>query len=353
MRRLFSRNAKLALAVLPVAIGCAIAKGGDPPDPILDPTAGAGGEDATGGSGMTGGTGTGGTGVSGASGSSSGMSGSSGATSGGSGGSTSTGGSGGSATGGTAGSATTGGTAGKATGGTAGSATTGGTAGTAAGGMGGTAGTAAGGKGGTAGTATGGMGGGAAGGPPGGMELFRDNFEMGTTNWSATPSGNWAIATDGSMVYSATGATASTNPWRAASAGDLTWTDVQIDARVKVTAFQGMSSGYYAGICARYQSATSFACFALRSNGQIMFRVGSSNTGATSPPGGNIVAGTWYNVRVVARGANITAFIGTGPTLTEIAASSRVTSGAPTSGRIALAAPATNAVFDDVVVTTP
>jgi hypothetical protein len=124
---------------------------------------------------------------------------------------------------------------------------------------------------------------------------------------------------------------------------------VQIDARVKVNSFAGTSSGYYAGICARYQSDSNFACFALRSNGQVMFRVGSSNTAAANPPGGAIQEGTWYNVRVVARGANITAFINN----QEIAAGSRVTSGAPTSGRIALACPATNAVFDDIVVTTP
>jgi hypothetical protein len=343
MRRLFSKNARLALTALPVAIGCALARQGDPPLPIVE---GAGGE-GTGGSALTGGS------SSGKAGSSTG--GTSGSTpTGGTSGSTPTGGTSGSTpTGGTSGSTPTGGTAGQggtsgtATGGTAGStggsAGKGGTAGTATGGTAGSTGGSAG-KGGTAGTATGGT----AGGPPSGMELLRDNFEMGTSNWTMTPSGVWSTSMDGSTVLGSMGATGS-SAMRSAAAGELSWTDVQIVARVKVTSFAGTSSGYYAGICARYQSASSYACFALRSNGQIMFRVGSNNTAAATPPGGNIQEGTWYNVRVVARGPNVTAFLND----TEIAAGSRVTSGAPTSGRIALACPGTNAVFDDIVVTTP
>jgi pectate lyase len=180
------------------------------------------------------------------------------------------------------------------------------------------------------------------------MELLRDNFEMGTSNWTMTPSGVWSTSMDGSTVLGSMGATGS-SAMRAASAGELSWTDVQIEARVKVTSFAGSSSGYYAGVCARYQSTSAYACFALRSNGQIMFRVGSNNTAAATPPGGSITEGTWYSVRVVARGASITAFLNG----TEIASGSRVTSGAPASGRIALATPGTNAVFDDIVVTTP
>jgi hypothetical protein len=226
------------------------------------------------------------------------------------------------------------------TGGTAGGAGKGGTGGSATGGGAG--------KGGTAGSMTGGTGGGAAGGPPSGMELFRDNFESGATKWTPTPAANWAIATDGSMVYGSTGA-AGNSTWRAAVAGDAAWTDVQIDARVKVTSFAGMSTSYYAGICARYVSNTSYACFALRSDGKIAFRVSGNNTNSVDPMGGAIAAGAWYTVRVVARGANVTAFLNGN----EIPAGSRVTSGAPAAGKIAFACPGTNIVFDDVVVTTP
>jgi hypothetical protein len=218
------------------------------------------------------------------------------------------------------------------------------TGGSATGGSGGMTGGGAG-KGGSAtgGSATGGS----AGGPPGGMELFRDNFEMGASNWTATPSGVWAIATDGSMVYAATGASA-TSTWRAAAAGQTTWTDVQFDARVKITSFEGMSTSYYAGICVRYTSNSSYACFALRSQGQVSFRVNGSNEASWNPPMA-ITTGRWYTVRVIARGASITGFLDG----TEIPSGSRVTSGAPASGRIALASPGTNAVFDDIVVTTP
>jgi hypothetical protein len=96
-------------------------------------------------------------------------------------------------------------------------------------------------------------------------------------------------------------------------------------------------------------SNSSYACFALRSDGNISFRVSGSNTNSAAPPGGNIAAGNWYTVRVVARGGNITAFLNG----TEIPSGSRVTSGAPAAGRVALATPGANAVFDGIVVTTP
>jgi hypothetical protein len=351
MRRLFSRNAKIALAVLPVALGCALATQGDPPPPVPD------GDDGPTGGTSTGGTATGGTAAGGVSGSTTGGAQTGGSTTGG----TATGGS---TTGGTAtGGAQTGGTAtggtqtgGTATGGTAGAGMTGGAGGRGGTATGGTAGsTATGGTGGRGGATTGGSAGkggtstgGSAGGPPGGMELFRDNFEMGTSNWTATPSGVWAIAMDGSSVYGATNASANST-WRAAAAGETSWTDVQIDARVKVTSFAGSSTSYYAGVCARYTSNSSYACFALRSDGKIAFRVNGSNTSSATPPGGDIQEGTWYTIRVVARGAAITAFVNG----TEIASGSRVTSGAPASGRLALAGPGTNVVFDDIVVSTP
>lgn len=332
-----SRRPLTMLVALPLVAACAMARQGDPPEPIPgEPTAGESGE--TGGS-ATGGTSSGGS-----------------ATGGSATGGSATGGSttGGSSSGGSAGSSTTGGSAGNATGGSAGSATggaggQGGGAGSASGGTAGTAG-GTGGRGGSGGSPSGGTGGGAAGGPPSGMELFRDDFEMGTASWSPTPAGVWATSMDGSTVYGSTGATGS-SAMRAAAAGEPSWTNVQIEARVKITRFAGTSSGYYAGVCARYQSTENYACFALRSNGQVMFRVNGSNTAATSAPGGAITENVWYNVRVVAVGSNITAFVNG----TEIASNSRVTAsdGPPASGRIAVASPGTDAVFDDIVVTTP
>ncbi|HEX6277019.1 MAG TPA: LamG-like jellyroll fold domain-containing protein [Polyangiaceae bacterium] len=345
MRRLFSRNAKIALAVLPVAIGCALAKQGDPPLPIPDDD---GGDGQTGGT-TTGGTATGGAATGGVSGTTTGGTATGGAATGG----TATGGAatGGTATGGTTSGGTT--TGGTTSGGSGGAGTTGGSAGKGGTATGGTAGsTTTGGMGGRGGTTTAGSGGrgGNAGGPPGGMELFRDDFEMGAGNWTATPSGVWAIAMDGSSVYAATGASANST-WRAGAAGQTSWTDVQIDARVKVTSFAGSSTSYYAGVCARYTSNSSYACFALRSDGKIAFRVNGSNTSSASPSGGDIQEGTWYTIRVVARGANITAFVNG----TEIPSGSRVTSSEnpPATGRLALAAPGTNVVFDDIVVSTP
>jgi hypothetical protein len=345
MKRPTSR--KLALSALPFVVACALAREGDPPLP--DENVGTAGEDTGGspnggntmGGSSTGGSSTGGTATGGSSmgGSATGGSATGGSATGGS----STGGSstGGSSTGGssTGGSSTGGSATGGSGGMTGGSAGRGGTAGSATGGSGGMTGGSAG-KGGT-------MTGGTGGSPPGGMNLFEDDFEMGTSAWTPTPSGVWATAMDGSTVYAATGASA-TSTWRAAAAGQTTWTDVDIQARVKITSFEGMSTSYYAAICARYTSNNSYACFALRSQGQVAFRVNGSNEASWNPPMA-ITTGRWYTVRVVARGANITGYLDG----TEIPSGSRVTGGAPASGRLALACPGTNAVFDDVVVRTP
>jgi hypothetical protein len=253
--------------------------------------------------------------------------------------------------GGSAGSGGSEGGAGSGSGGTSGSASggIGGSAGSTAGAMSGGTGGANGGRGGASGSggASGAGMGGTGGGGAGGSVLFFDDFETGTDGWTPTPSGAWSTLTDGSTVYAATGAPANTSA-RSATAGDLSWTNVAVDARVKITSFVGFSSSYFAGLCVRYQSASSYACMALRSDGSVAFRVNGSNT-ASYMPGGGITTGVWYTLRVVAIGNNITGYVNGA----EVPASTRVTSGAPASGMIALSVPATNAVFDDVRVTVP
>ena len=194
------------------------------------------------------------------------------------------------------------------------------------------------------------MTGGTGGGPPGGMNLFQDNFEMGASNWTNVNAGSamWGIATDGSMVYRSTNA-AQNSTFHGTTAGENAWTNVRFQARVKVNSFAGSASDRYAGICVRYRDASNYYCLALRSNDhRVAFRKREGGSGTnTSASSTTFMDNTWYTVRVEAVGANITAFVND----VQIEAGSRITDATVTSGRIALASPGANATFDDVVVT--
>ena len=148
---------------------------------------------------------------------------------------------------GTAGSAgTTGGggtTGGAGTGGPVGAAGTTGTAGSLATGRGGTTGTA-GGRGGTTGSAGRGGTTGAAGvsGTAGSAGvLFADDFETGMDGWNGQGPGTTSVIADGSQVMSLTDLAVASGDrdQRVVAAGNLAWTDVVIEARVKPLMYAG------------------------------------------------------------------------------------------------------------------
>ena len=337
-------GASLAIAACAVAReaptppGFAIGEGAQGTDAGA-PSTSAGGSSGTGG-GSSGTTASGGS--SGSAGNSAG---------GGSGGSTGGDGSGGSS--GTTASGGSSGTSGGNGGNTSGSGGTSGTAGTAgtSGGNGGsTSGTGgaesgAGGGGGSAGTSSAGTSSAGTGGTPmSGQVLFSDDFESGeAADWfpSADPSA-WSVVTDGTNVYEQ--APPQVNSDRFSSAGDGDWTDVSVEARVKVLAFNGSSSSYFAGVYARVQSASTYYSFALRSDGKVSIRKSSSNLGSSVDAG--ITEGEWYDIRFVARGSTLTGYVN-GMQVTT------VTDSSITSGAIGVGTRNTSARFDDVVVTVP
>lgn len=250
-----------------------------------------------------------------------------------------TGGSGG--TGGATGG--NGGKGGSTSGGDSGSGgSSGGAAGTQGGAGSGEAGTVATGGSGGAGNAGSGGGGGL------GNVLFQDDFESGSSAWTTHVAGNatWGLTTDGSTVYESANA-APSSTFHAASAGDLAWTDVRVEARVKIVSLTGASSSYFAGICARFQDLDNYQCLALRSDDRACIRSRYAGISDNSPvtPSGTVMVGTWYDLRIDAIGPVVTAYIdgveiGTAPDYV-------------LSGGIALASPGVNAVFDDVRVTVP
>jgi hypothetical protein len=218
-------------------------------------------------------------------------------------------------------------------------------AGGTAGGAGGTAG--GGGRGGSGGGAgAGGSGGGAgAGGSPGTL-LFSDDFEMGASHWVASTTGDWSVVTDGTMVYEQ--ATLS-NDFRIAAAGDVSWTDQVVEARVKVLSFGGSSSSYVAGVCGRVHDLMNFYCAVIRSNdGKVAIRARLNNSGTTlgTPGTAGAVAGTWYTLRLEIIGTTLNAYL-------DGVLKTTVSDSTIASGGVGLGTQNASAEFDDVRVTKP
>jgi hypothetical protein len=248
-------------------------------------------------------------------------------------------GTGGTVTTGSGGTTASGGTTGKGgTTGTGGSVATGGT--TGSGGSVATGGTT--GSGGASST------GGAAG---AGSTLFSDNFENGIATWFTNGLGTAMTATDGSTVYEIN---CPMSKVCLSANGNVNWTDVIVQARVKIVSFNGSSSSYYAAVCARVEDANNYYCVTLRSDGNVAIRgdiAGSSGTIGSSASYG-VVTGTWYTVQLEVVGSTITASINGTPVLPK-AGSSAITDASLTHGGIALAIDNGVVEFDDVVVTTP
>ena len=88
-----------------------------------------------------------------------------------------------------------------------------------------------------------------------------------------------------------------------AAAGDITWTNVIVQARIKILSFNGSSTSYYAGLCARVQDANNYYCVTLRSNGSVSIRgdIGGSSNSIGSSNSYGVVTGTWYTVQLADR----------------------------------------------------
>ncbi len=246
-----------------------------------------------------------------------------------------------------AGTSGTGG-AGSGTGGVTGS---GGGAGTGTGGSGpvtGAAGTT--GSGGATGTA-GAAGSAATGAAGAGGALFSDDFENGTTTWYTNALGTFTTATDGSTVYEIT---CPKSEVCLSANGKVSWTDVTVQARVKILSFNGQSSSYFAGICARVADANDFYCAALRSDGNASIHadIGGSNKSLGSSVSYGVTTGKWYTLQLSVIGSTITASIDGTPVLPKTG-SSPITDTSLPMGGIGLAVDNGVAEFDDVAVTTP
>ena len=181
--------------------------------------------------------------------------------------------------------------------------------------------------------------------------IFSDNFEGGAGKWLTSGPGTATIASDGSSVYDLS---CLMSKVFLAAAGDITWTNVVVQARIKVLSFNGSSSSYYAGLCARVEDADNYYCVTLRSDAKVAIRGdigGSSNTIGSSVSYG-VAAGTWYTVQLQVVGTTITASINGTPVLPKTG-DPAITDASLATGAIALIVDNADAEFDDVTVSVP
>ena len=156
-----------------------------------------------------------------------------------------------------------------------------------------------------------GLGGGAA--FPSGLILFQDDFESGSADdWSPTDPAAWQVvagsADDATSVYQRDGAFTAGN---VSIAGDPSWDDFDVEARVNVNAFAESSATSLGGICARVGVPGDYYLLALRADGYVDLRRVSSyaETILTTTSAPVIAANTWYTVRLSAVGSNLNAYL--------------------------------------------
>jgi hypothetical protein len=190
---------------------------------------------------------------------------------------------------------------------------------------------------------TGGSSGGGAGGATPNQSLFTDDFEGSAKNWISAPSDGWSVVSDDTKVFRQ--GTLDTQ-FRVSSGGDAAWTDQAVEARVKVLAFTGSSTSYFAGVFARFKDLDNHYFVALQSDGHLKIKkkAGGSSTSVSSQADATIQAGIWYTVKLTVKGSTLTAYLDGKQVVT--ASDSDIPSGG-----VALGTKNATAEFDDVKVT--
>jgi hypothetical protein len=193
-----------------------------------------------------------------------------------------------------------------------------------------------------------GLGGSAA--SPSGLILFEDDFESGFGDaWSPSDPANWQVAagsgTDVTSVYQRDGVSTSSS---ISIAGDPSWDDQVVEAKVNVNAFAGATASDLAGICARVSVPGDYYLLSLRGDGRMDIGRVSNNleTILTTTSTPVITASIWYTVRLAALGSNLYGYLNGDLILAAVDASYRT-------GEIGVQVDGALAQFDDVIVTTP
>jgi hypothetical protein len=191
--------------------------------------------------------------------------------------------------------------------------------------------------------------------------ILSDDFEDGNSDgWLTTQTSNtgvpaWAVTSSdaGNRTYAETGSLTSTI--YLAVNGNRAWTDVSIEAKVRILSVGGSSSSNFAGVCARFFDKDNFYCAALRTDGRFGFRsrIGASSTTLGSaitvtPP---VTTNVWSTVRLEVRGTTLNGYYN--GSAMPIDTYAILPTECIASGGVALAVSNVTAEFDDVKVNVP
>lgn len=170
--------------------------------------------------------------------------------------------------------------------------------------------------------------------------VFTADFESGSTSGWSKSGGSWSVVSDGSQTLRQTNA-GSENARN--FAGEASWTDYTVTARVKPLSF---GANGFVGLLARAKSSTTFYRLALLPGNQAQLQaVNSGSVTVLGTSSRTVATGSWYTVSLSVAGSTITgsvdgATVGSG------------TSSLAANGRIGLQTGYASAGFDDVTVTT-
>jgi hypothetical protein len=222
--------------------------------------------------------------------------------------------------------------------GSAGSAGASGTSGVAGAGLGGSAGAGGAGMAGSSGTGAGGTSG----------LLFFEDFESGNADrWTVAPPVAWTVGTDGNYVYQQLADSSDAVHWITSTAGDPTWSDVAVEARIKPVMFTSLAG---AGVIARFKDDGNFYFAEILADGTMLIRRRTGTTTSASsmtlagPVTVGAIAGAWCTVKLVVVGSTLSAYFNGALALT-------VSDATLTSGTIGVGTYRALAEFDDVRVT--
>jgi hypothetical protein len=171
--------------------------------------------------------------------------------------------------------------------------------------------------------------------------LFSDNFEDGNADGWSKSGGTWAVGTDGSRVYTQSN---SGSELARVFAGQTSWTDYAVQARVKPLAFGAATR--YVGVAARSGGSSSFDRLVLTDANRVELQ--AVRSGAVTVLGSaalTVSTGTWYTLRIEAQGSALRGYVN--GTLVASGTGSQ-----STQGRIVLQTFHASASFDDVAVDT-
>ncbi|HYN95730.1 MAG TPA: family 16 glycoside hydrolase [Pilimelia sp.] len=170
--------------------------------------------------------------------------------------------------------------------------------------------------------------------------LLTDTFDDGNADGWARSSGSWAVVTDGSPVYRQSGTSGDAR----SLAGQTTWTNYSVQARVKPTGYG--ATNRFVGVIARAQSSSNYYALVVTGSGDVRIVKRAGGAPVTLGTGtAGIATGSWGTLRLDANGSSLRGYVN--GTLAVTASDA-----AFPAGRAGVAAWYASASFDDVAVET-